>query len=766
MSRKIPNLANSVRPVSLAAAMMMGTTPAIAQTYHADETRNVEEIIVEGKKNKRPLGLSTIRTEIIDTPQVISSVSAEVLLQRGITSLEQALRNVAGVTSAVGEGGVLSGDQFFIRGQAAKNDIFTDGLRDFGAFTRDSFNYESVQVLKGSSGTTLGRGVTGGGVNTVSKLPQSTDDFSVISGSFGAADYKRLTGDVNWAFSDSVGFRVNIMATDTDAVDRDDIYSRRFGIAPSVAFGLGTDTQFKALYFHQSEEKLADFGVPIAMTSSGQKQFPVTEFGVPRSNFYGFLADTDKVNVNTLTLLFSHDANDWLSFTSDTKLGIYSRTFRQTVPGCRTRENCGDFLLDNDPTTVPLGRTTPRGAYDQTTRGIQNISTAFITAPLGSMRYELLVGVDTSYQTNDRTDQVRPDPYIQDIFNPVREPQPVYFTDIYRRLDTHGSDLSLFINKQLWILPTVSVSAGLRYQNFKNNQERIEFTTSRGDTLTNCNGISGSFTTCVVPGTSRNNLWSPKISVLWEPSDEASVYFSYSKALTPPGNAIGIGDTLRAPRGNNAISRSHLDPESTETYDLGAKLKLFDGQVLVQTAVYQINRQNSVEVDPESNNIIATRDPKQRIRGFELGVNGAVTTDMSINANYAYINADIREAYSGGWRSPATINPALVGNQVRLVPEHSLSLWANYTPQNGQLEGFEIGVGLSYQSEIFLDNENIRVLPSYTSVDALLAYNFGKVRIALNAYNLTDKLYYAQGQSSRAVPAAGRNIIGTIGVAF
>ncbi|MCF8707089.1 TonB-dependent receptor [Rhizorhapis sp. SPR117] len=745
-----------IAPCSIAAAMIMAG-PAFAADADMEAARQ-DGIHVDGERQE--IDLPTVRGPIIDVPQMVNSITSETLRDRQITSLEQALRNVAGVTTQVGEGGALNGDQFTIRGQSAKNDIFTDGLRDFGVFTRDAFNYESVEVLKGSSSTALGRGVTGGAINTTSKQPHTTDFFSATGG-YGTGDYGRITVDANKALTDTIGLRLNFMAHDNDAVDRDEIYARRWGFAPAIGFGLGTDTSFTLIYFHQEENKLVDYGVPFAQTTDpDDMERPVTEFGVPRSNFYGFGADRDDVVVNTVTGKFSHRAGDWLTVTSDTKLGVYKRSFRQTVPGCRTNENCGDFLLDGDPATVPVARTTPRGAYFQTTKGIQNVTALTVAKPLGAMRNELVIGWDMSYQTNDRSDQVRPDPYEQDLFNPVRSPLPNYSTAIYSQRDSRATDISLFIDDRLWLTPKFSINAGLRFQHYKATQEQIEFSSNTGGAITSCNGVTGTYTTCFEEGSATHDLWSPKVSAIWEPSKQMTFYATYSRASNPPGNSVANGDTLQVPADGGSISRANLDPERTETFDLGGKLNLFHKRLLIQTAVYQINRKNSVEIDPVTNSLIASSEPKQRLRGFELSASGMVTPDIMLNVNYAYVDAEIRSSAAG------ELDPEVVGNQVRYVPEHALSAWANYKPVEGPLKGLEVGGGLNYQSRVYANVDNSQVVPSYTTFDALIGYSFGNYRIAVNGYNLTDELYYAQVNGGRVVPAGGRAFVATFGVAF
>ena len=94
--------------------------------------------------------------------------------EQGATTLRDVLRNVAGITFQAGEGGVPAGDQLSIRGFSARTDIFVDGVRDFGGYSRDSFNLEQVEVAKGPASSLAGRGSTGGAINLVSKAPHLT----------------------------------------------------------------------------------------------------------------------------------------------------------------------------------------------------------------------------------------------------------------------------------------------------------------------------------------------------------------------------------------------------------------------------------------------------------------------------------------------------------------------------------------------------------------------------------------------------------------
>lgn len=254
--------------MALALAAAAGALPAVAQSAPetvdagsnkgpAPSAREADDQAAGQRDHVHVLGrraqssVATVNT--VDAPQIINIIDGETLAEQGVASLAQALRNVPGIITQIGEGGVMSGDQFFIRGLSAKNDVFTDGLRDFGVFTRDSFNYGQVEVFKGPSASAFGRGAAGGGINTTSKTPYE-DTAGSASLAYGDGEYTRFTGDWNQDFGGGVAARIAAMAHHNENTGRNRIYSDRWGIAPSIGFGLDGDTQITVAYLHQDEE--------------------------------------------------------------------------------------------------------------------------------------------------------------------------------------------------------------------------------------------------------------------------------------------------------------------------------------------------------------------------------------------------------------------------------------------------------------------------------------------------------------------------------
>jgi catecholate siderophore receptor len=287
-----------VQPQKLVAPTIALTVALTGPTVLAGEKEVLTAPEVEVQEQRSGyivpyLGLSRFPEPVRDIPQTINIVPQELMQQQADFSLQDALRNVTGISFQADEGGGAQGNNLSIRGFNARNDIFLDGMRDQGSYFRDTFNLEAVQVLKGPSALYCGRRTTGGIINQVSKLPRLENFYGGML-SFGNGFLARATGDINQRINETTALRANFMGFLDEIVDRDEVEQKRFGFAPSLTFGLGTSTQLTISYFLQHEDNLPDYGLPFL-------------FGKPpdvrRENFYG-LADQDVeytwINVATL----------------------------------------------------------------------------------------------------------------------------------------------------------------------------------------------------------------------------------------------------------------------------------------------------------------------------------------------------------------------------------------------------------------------------------------------------------------------------------
>jgi len=423
-------------------------------------------------------GLARLPGTIQDTPQIVNVISQQTLQEQNVTTLEEALRNVPGVTQAIGEGnGGLNGDQFKLRGFEAKGDIYLDGLRDFGVYVRDSFNAEEIQVLKGPSSESFGMGTTGGAINTSAKTPFLQDMFGATIGG-GNGPMGRATVDVNRKIGEATAIRINALYHDQDIVGRDHVHSDRWGFAPSIAFGLGTDTNWTLSYFFQHTDRTPDYGVPMLIVPPGtaaSKGLPITEFGVPRSTFYGKETDHDVSNVHMLTSRFKKEVNSWLTISNDTRVAWYRRDFATSGPVCAGTTtspaayaaSCsGQFFAGLDPTYTYTGGSP---TYLQRSWGAQNVLTANAKFNTGFLRHELVVGLDLFYQEDHRdagqtvgtktAGTVRNPNYLNTGYALLPNPNSLRHST--------GGDIGVFASDRIWFTDQWSILGGIRYDRYK-----------------------------------------------------------------------------------------------------------------------------------------------------------------------------------------------------------------------------------------------------------------------------------------------------------
>lgn len=694
-------------------------------------------------------GIGRMPGTVQDTPQIINVVSEEQLRQQRPTTIEQALRAVPGVTVAIGEGGGgFNGDQFRIRGFEAKGDIYVDGLRDFGVYVRDSFSTEEIQVIKGPSSETFGSGSTGGIINLRQKTAHLGDAASIEFG-VGTDGYFRSTLDVNKQINATTASRAVAMYSTQDQPDRDHVEGERWGVLGSIGFGLGTDTTWTVNYLHQEGNRVLDYGVPSVLkpgaTTGG---LPVTEYGVDRSNFYGVATDHDNTTVNMLTSHFRKDLSDTVTFFNDTRAAFYDRDFMATVPACANAtgaSSCANqFFAGGDPNLTNGGG---NPTLVQHSWGIQNITGATAQFNLFGLRHESVAGVDVFYQEDDRPgySQYDSNGVIRGTTGaPILNPG-AYYNQYYKfgrnpvnDRSSDGTEVGLFASDRVWLNREWSVLAGARWTSFDYNFEQPNATTA----------FKG--------GNSSGDFWSPKASLIWEPTKSQTYYFSWGRSASPVGQFVtNILNPLTATTPAGAV-------EENESYEVGAKISLLDNRLGLTAALFQIEKNGVVASDPAIPDTLIQTGESQRVRGFEVGLTGQLTKAWIANVGYTYLDSEVID-------STAVAN---IGNDVGGVPHSSVSLWTTYNLSDELISGpgkWTIGSGFLYQSQMFSiagANTNAYIVPYTFSWDAMLSYELDDWRFAVNGFNLTDRLNYDQSFNNRATPSAGRSAVFSVSKKF
>ncbi len=651
----------------------------------------------------------------------------------------------------------------------------------------------------GPSSAMFGRGSTGGVINTVSKTPMM-DDFADLSVAAGDGEFYRASADINHAFDASTTARINLMAASSHVKDRDVVRSRRWGVAASLAWGIGTDTTVVANYLHQHDDRIPDYGIVIVQPPGSLVAMPASEYGVgvDRSNFLGFSADADRTTADIFTLRAQHDAGDGLTLTSDSRAGLYERYFRYTpVDRCDDTAStafCATNLFDGDPATVPNAFMGGGGPYRQRAWGLQNISTARAEFTAGGLRQQLIVGVDLSYQKNDKTfyayalppgvsaksaiprNLLDPDPQTPagyQAFLPVGGAISCVgsgvcttavngvsvltnasgSTTLYS--SGHSADYGLFATDRLWLTDQWSVIGTLRFDHYDSTYS----TTPIVGAASSLNAAS--------------NLVDPRVSLVFEPSKRQTFYLSWGRSATPQGTSIvGSANALTA-------TSNDLEPEVGESFEAGAKASMLNGRLGLSGSIFRVHKNNAKRTDPATNEVEAQSGQRQTVRGVEASVSGRVTADLNLNLAYTYLDAKIDKSFSCTRSAPLVCNldPYSTGRQAALTPKHAASAWADYK-LDSITPGLSVGGGVTYRSKLYLAYRTSGVAPNPTglsqvaevphslSVDGLIQYRTARWSFALNGYNLTNRLNYAQVFSNRAVPAAGRTFVLSLGAHF
>ncbi len=683
-------------------------------------------------------GLGRLPGPVQDIPQSVAVIPREVLQQQNATTLEQALRNVPGITSTVGEGGGgVNGDQLRIRGFNAQNDIYQDGLKDFGAYTRDSFTYEDVAVYLGPSGITFGAGSVGGAVNINSRMPFLG---SLYSGdvSMGSGTYFRATADANYQIGPSSAVRLNLMGqTRNNIIERDFQEGARWGIAPSIAFGLGTDFTFNVQYVHYQYDQTTDTGVPILTRPGTTEGVIPTEAGLRRANWYGASNDRDRVSLDRVTARAQWKANDWLTLYNDTRASFLNRDFAYSIISCDA--TCTNNFFNRPGAAANYTVSGASGPYSQYTMGLQNITTAVARFNTWSLRHEMTMGIDAWYESTDRGNyQYSPSRPGGNLWQPDQQYTsfatiPSTATNATRKIDT--TTFAFFASDRIWLVPELSILAGVRWSRYQTDYTAY----GPGQPVTD---LSANTTTV-----------DPRAALIWEPTPLQTYYFSYATSSSPPGNNFAVLP------GQASFNNTQLDPETNVIYEIGGKWSVLEQRLGLTASLFRIEKNNARSTDPLTGTTIATGDV-QRNQGLELGAVGRITPPWLMSARYTLMDSEITEAGT-------TAASGNVGNRVQYVPKNALAVWTTYDFFPGEDYNFTIGGGVTWRSPVYLNNTNTTEAPANLSFDAMVSHTFARnFRAQFNVYNIGNALNYDTLFTNRIVPSPGRTFVFSLAGTF
>lgn len=662
-----------------------------ASPHHRFET----VVDVEGAPDSLPETNVTpmkIGTPIQKTPASVSVVPASLVEDQGGSLLQDAMKNVTGVTLG-STFGIF--DTFVVRGfdSISSGLLLFDGAAEPESTQYPMYNLQRVEVLKGPGAFVYGGSPLSSAIHLVRKQPQNARfaDFDFSAGSFSTWD---LGVDLNAAPKEGQGaFRLNAYTRSSDSW-RDGRDQKIWALNPSARFTPTDRTRIDLNLEYLRSEYQPDSGIPVS---------PLVTVDVPRSRSYASPLDSSRQNV----LRLRADA-DWRITDQTTLHGkIYFTD------------------LDWDTTATIISGITPPplapvpvvnrslAILDDRQKLLGNQIEAVSVFEAFGARHRLFTG----WENSRLTDRYRQDAGFLPVIgldNPIETAQPPasIIPGFSAAADATAWVSAPYFMDRITVSDQLEIFAGGRLDIL--DYEDAATSTKRDDTR-----------------------FSPSAGIVVTPVPNLSFYAMGTSGFAPASS------TVPGPR----------DPETSRQFEVGSKTALLGGRGLASAAVYDLRRRN-VAI-PDANGLLRQAGD-QRSRGFELDLRvetGLVSLLAGYAFTDATLERFAERVVTGF--DPATFQPTFTtfdrsGNTAPYSPRHLFNFWG--MRRVGDLEA---GIGLRLVGKQFIGEDNASVLDSYGILDAMVAYRFGRARFVVNLHNLTDKEYFTRGFGNTSVIPGG-----------
>ncbi|MDD1622597.1 MAG: TonB-dependent receptor [Methylococcaceae bacterium] len=718
----------TLRPVSSANdATTLGAVTVTGQAvYDAKDPYNPDYVLPNATAGTKT------DTPIMETPLNVQVISKQVMKDQQVVNLDQALKNVSGVTvvgnaaDAAFDGGLLQ--SVVLRGFESQF-FFRNGFRlQQGAASRAMANVESVEVLKGPAAILYGMVEPGGMVNVITKQPLETPYYA-LNQQFGSFDFYRTTIDATGPVTNNKDllYRMNMSYQNSGSfrqfVDKEDVF-----LAPVLKWNISPKTQasFELEYDHNH------FGADSAI----MPMLNGKTTNIPRSRNYGEYSPATTESVFGGFTLAHQFNDDW--------------SIKQRFSINQQHNHQPKFLLrngvtDNDIHRFGAGWDFQYNTYSSNIDLTGHFNTFGLkhTLLLGGDYYHLHTKKATSYSLDSSSGTFYESTI--NLFNPVHpgSPLPMFPSSLLANdTDQYGA----YIQDQIKLPYGFHVMGGIRYQNL--HQASTDEFNPGADSAQSQDAVT------------------PRVGMLWQPQSWLSLYANYVESF---GANTGI------------VYPNKVAPASSaEQYEGGIKTEFFDGRLRANLAYYDLTKTNIPSSDPDpahQNYVIVTG--AARSRGPELDISGEILPGWNMIATYAY--TDVRVIKTNANNEPARNGTVAVGSRYFNVPRNTACYWNTYEFRDSDLKGLKLGGGVTLRDgQTGCCDVPAATIPGYATVDLLAAYSVkvagAKITTQLNINNLLDKRYYtgllSSGANSPSYSLATidfgqpRSVIGSINIQY
>jgi catecholate siderophore receptor len=744
---------STVRATPAAATPVAGPPPATGEPAGSGQSSNANPPLGATPYQVSNPGIARLPVPFLNMPQTVNVIPQAIIQEQSVSTVEQALQYIPGITFSAGEGG-QQGDGPIIRGFVARGDLFRDGIRDPGWYVRDVFSIDRIEVYKGPSAFAFGRGATGGAINYVTKLPTGARYIESTSTLSTGNDYREMI-DASGK-TDNVSGRIQGVWQDVNTPTRDQIWTKRWGVAPSMVYDFQQGTKATLYYIYQGEQGVSDYGFTYLPQPSFNPQTgrqaspgyygtgaPTPPLPIPRTNFLGLaggpLGDITETETHIITEKIEHEFDKDLKVSNATRYIDNERFARVTAPrnvGIADNNFPGRAAIPNvrdaspsfwAPPTFPFNYPVELLTYGRERRERETDNTYLVNQTdlvgkfiTGIAEHQMSAGLEAAYETRHqdrrdicdstnlacRTSAYYPNPFSSPTGGPIVNFLPI---------ETRATDYAAYVSDQVKITKYFELLASLRYDLFG-----TDYSDPNQALVVNRN-LSRT-----------DNLFSYRFGAVIHPTEKSTIYAAYGNSYNPSAE---LGTLTNA-------SVAALAPEQTRTIEAGAKADVLGGQLSLAGAVFRIEKINLRIVNPFDQNV-SVLDGIARVDGIELGATGKVTDRWSVFTGYSYLESTILD----------TRDKSIAGRHLQNTPRNNFTMWTTYDLTSR----WTIGGGAIYQSLGWANNTNTAYVPEFWKFDAMISYKVDdKSIVQLNVYNLTDTLYYAQYFGANVVPASGR----------
>lgn len=682
----------------------------VSNTSGSSAGDSLDEIIVVGTRQERyaasKASLGRFTQDVLTTPRSIQVIPEQVLIDQQVESVQEALKNVAGLTPGDGFGGTLT--DFLLRG-FQRDAMFRNGMRLSQTEINQppTQNIESIEVIKGPASVLFGQIEPGGLVNIATKKPTYThrgfaqlvfDDYGKRLATFD------LTGPLS---GETLAFRINA-SLERSSTFRDFFEVDRDFISPSLRWDPSEDTTVMLTYEYFTDNRPIDRGFVSLPDDRGSRYIPNN---VPVSRRFGERFEERDSKTQLLEGSLQHRLNDnWRAvvnvlYREEDAFDVQSNTLSVSAAGILTRRASGT-----------------QGREVRAFSANAQIEGDLMTGPIA---HKLGVGVD--YRNLDVTSAFHLGTLLAgfDIFNPVYGQLSGTLAATGAPYHEERTPLGVYLQDQISLRDDLKVLIGGRYDD-----------------------SPGTVVNSGVPTVLDRTKFTPQAGVLYQPTERTSLYASYSEGFNPVTTVDQFGRTFA--------------PQESVQYELGAKGELLDRRLILSTAVYEIEKDNIVAENALGNLELIG---KVRSRGVELSATGEPVRGLNFIGSYAYTDVEIltQGADQGHWLPNVAKNVfrfwtsyearegkfAGLGGGVGVDYTSDRFGETNNTWTLGSYKVVDASLWYYLRSNLFGFGPN------------------SQIRLGFNVKNVLDERYFpASGNGNRISIGQPRTFVGSIGVDF